>query len=239
MRTLKLSVVKGPDAPISVTFQGESLSIGRGSASDLVLNDTQTSRKHAEIIREGPDFVLVDLGGSNGTFLGQKRTKITRHTLKDGDSIRIGRNVLEASVSVPRDEERTEIRPELDPNVTATLLRPSAPSLVLTVVSGPDRGQVFKPTKDRVEIGRRPGADVRLSDAGISRLHATIRREGNQYSIYDENSTNGIETPDTGQKLSFAQLRDGMVLRLSDTEIEIGVTLARALAKAPKESGAS
>ena len=239
MRILKLSVVKGPDAPISIMFQGDSLSIGRGTAADLVLNDSQASREHAEIIREGPDFVLVDLGGSNGTLLGEERTKITRHTLRNGDTIRIGRNVLEASIEVSRDEERTEIRPEPDPNVTATLLRPSIPSLVVTVVSGPDRGQVFTPNKDRVEIGRRPGADVRLSDAGISRLHATIRREGNQYSIYDENSTNGIETPDTRQKLAFAQLRDGMVLRLSDTEIEIGVTISRGLAKSPKESGAS
>jgi pSer/pThr/pTyr-binding forkhead associated (FHA) protein len=235
MRTLKLSVVEGPDVPTSVTFQGESLSIGRVKTSDFPLTDSQVSRKHAEIVREGPDFVLVDLGGANGTFVGPERKKIARHTLVDGDRIRIGRNVLEVAITLPRDEDATELRVAPDPDVTATLLRPRGASVVLTVLSGPDRGKVFSADKNRIEIGRRPGCDVVLSDAGVSRLHATIRRDGGRYMIYDENSANGIERPGSPEKVSFAEVHDGMVLRFSETEVEIrlggaqGVVVASAI----------
>jgi pSer/pThr/pTyr-binding forkhead associated (FHA) protein len=204
-------------------FLGQSLSIGRAKTCDFVLADSQASRQHAEIIREGPDFVLVDLGGANGTFVGAGRTKITRHTIVDGDSIHIGRNVIEAGLAVPHDEDSTEVRAMPDPDVTATLVRPALAPLMLKVLTGPDQGKTFEPDKDRVEIGRRPGCDVRLSDAGISRLHATIRRDGGRYVIYDENSANGIERPGSGEKVAFAELQDGMVLRLSETEIEIHV----------------
>jgi S-DNA-T family DNA segregation ATPase FtsK/SpoIIIE len=102
--------------------------------------------------------------------------------------------------------------------------------LTIKVLSGPDQGKVFTPDKGRVEIGRLPTCDVRLSDAGISRLHATIRLDGGRYVIYDENSANGIEMPATRGKLAFAELCDGMVLRLSDTEIEVRVSSVRGAA---------
>jgi len=225
MRTLKLSVLKGPDATISITLQGDSLTIGRAKTSDLVLMDTQVSREHAKIIRQGPDFVLVDLGGANGTLLGDGKKKIDRHTLVNGDLIHIGRNVLEASLATPPEEDATEIRALPDPDGTVTVLRPQqvvAP-LTIKVLNGPDQGKIYTPDKDRVEIGRRPDCDVPLKDKGVSRLHATIRRDGGRYLIYDENSVNGIETPGSNQKLAFAELRDGMVLRLSETEIEVRV----------------
>jgi pSer/pThr/pTyr-binding forkhead associated (FHA) protein len=229
--TLKLSVVEGPDAPLSITFQGETMSIGRAKSSDLVLADSQVSRRHAEIVREGPDFVLVDLDSPNGMFLGEERAKIARHTLRDGDSIRIGHDLLQVTVAVPHDEDATELRRDADPESTATVLRPRRNGLVLKVVSGPDQGKVFTPDKNRVEIGRRPDCDVRLSDPGVSRLHATIRRDGGRYAIYDENSANGLETGNA-QRVFFAELHDGMVFRLSETEIEVSLAGAQSASAA-------
>ncbi|HLM01674.1 MAG TPA: FHA domain-containing protein [Pyrinomonadaceae bacterium] len=44
---------------------------------------------------------------------------------------------------------------------------------------------------DRISLGRGSDADLRFDDDGLSRLHATVHREGGKIWILDENSTNG------------------------------------------------
>ena len=51
------------------------------------------SRRHAEIRRDGADFVIVDLGSTNGTLVNDQQ--VAEATLEDGDRITIGRTVLE------------------------------------------------------------------------------------------------------------------------------------------------
>jgi len=63
--------------------------IGRDAGNDIALpNDDQASRVHAEIRQEGGLYVLYDLNSTNGTFVGDRR--VTRHTLINGDRVRIG-----------------------------------------------------------------------------------------------------------------------------------------------------
>ena len=47
------------------------------------------------------------------------------------------------------------------------------------------------PLEDFNLIGRSPDATIRIADSGISRQHATIRREGNYYWVTDLGSSNG------------------------------------------------
>jgi pSer/pThr/pTyr-binding forkhead associated (FHA) protein len=179
---------------------------------------------HASIALEGGQFVLTDLKSANGTFVGDDRAPVSRKVLRDGDSIRIGYNVL--SVSIVDDEAKTALARVVDPDATVTLLHPHLmvpPSLVLTVLSGPDRGKVFAPQKSHVQIGRLSTCDVWLSDPGVSRVHATIRREPFGFAIYDENSTNGLQVGVPPQRVFFARLEDGMVLRLSSTEMQVTI----------------
>lgn len=49
--------------------------------------------------------------------------------------------------------------------------------------------QVFD--QDQVTIGRDPGSDVHLDNAGVSRLHATLKRDSNGVLIADAGSANG------------------------------------------------
>ena len=67
--------------------------IGRLATSEIEIQDTGASRRHAEIRRQGSDFVLVDLGSMNGTLVNE--APVAEHTLQDGDRITIGRTVLE------------------------------------------------------------------------------------------------------------------------------------------------
>ena len=62
--------------------------IGRSRDCDIVVPDPNVSRVHAEIRHEGLEYVLVDLGSTNGVEVNGKRT--ARHNLRDGDRISPG-----------------------------------------------------------------------------------------------------------------------------------------------------
>lgn len=50
----------------------------------------------------------------------------------------------------------------------------------------------FELTRDRLTIGRAADNDLVLNDPGISSHHAVIVRDGNQFILEDNNSTNGV-----------------------------------------------
>ncbi len=63
--------------------------VGRDEASDLVINDFDVSRFHAEITtKDGQNHEIVDLGSANGTFINGSRIK--RHKLEIGDLVTVG-----------------------------------------------------------------------------------------------------------------------------------------------------
>ena len=74
-------------------LEGERAVIGRISGSEIEIEDPGASRRHAEIRRDGEDYLLVDLGSTNGTLLNDAR--VSESILEDGDRITIGRTTLE------------------------------------------------------------------------------------------------------------------------------------------------
>ncbi|MGH2675095.1 MAG: FhaA domain-containing protein, partial [Actinomycetota bacterium] len=75
------------------TLDRERSVIGRLSGSEIEIEDPGASRRHAEIRRQGEEYVVVDLGSTNGTLVND--SPISEATLEDGDRITIGRTVLE------------------------------------------------------------------------------------------------------------------------------------------------
>ena len=71
----------------------DSLSIGRLDSCDIVLSDAGVSRKHAEVRREGDEWVVIDLGSTNGTVVNGQ--PVRRHRLAAGDRIEVGETVIE------------------------------------------------------------------------------------------------------------------------------------------------
>jgi hypothetical protein len=67
--------------------------IGRLAESDIVLDDPGASRRHAEVRRQDGEFVIADLGSTNGTMVNE--STVGERTLEEGDRITIGRTVLE------------------------------------------------------------------------------------------------------------------------------------------------
>lgn len=66
--------------------------IGRGASAGLQLEGDAISRVHARVTREGSDYLLVDAGSTNGSFVNYK--KVSKLKLSDGDEIQIGHTLL-------------------------------------------------------------------------------------------------------------------------------------------------
>jgi predicted component of type VI protein secretion system len=92
-----------PEAPVAlcgVLVRGERVYrleapatvLGRSRQCDVVINDPNVSRRHAEVRREGDGYVLVDLGSTNGLTVNGQEVK--RAALADGDQVQLGTTAL-------------------------------------------------------------------------------------------------------------------------------------------------
>jgi ABC transport system ATP-binding/permease protein len=88
----------------TVRLAGARLTIGRDPANDLVLQDPNVSRFHAELLRHDGHVEMVDLGSRNGTRVGGE--PVERADLEDGDTVGIGpyRLVFDGEGLVARSE---------------------------------------------------------------------------------------------------------------------------------------
>jgi len=89
---LTLLVLQGPDKGRRFELPDAPTLIGRGS-DQLPLTDNTVSRRHAELHPRNGDWILKDLGSSNGTYINGIRVDNT-YAIKLGDQIRVGRSLL-------------------------------------------------------------------------------------------------------------------------------------------------
>jgi len=78
-----------------VPIDREQLTLGRGPEADLRLESPIVSRAHARVRRDNGGMTLLDLGSTNGTFLGSNR--IEEAALRDGDRFVVGPFILEVA----------------------------------------------------------------------------------------------------------------------------------------------
>jgi two-component system, cell cycle response regulator len=87
-----LIVLQGASVGAMFKLDGPESTIGRGSSSQVRLQDDGISRRHARIVRIGSDVYVEDLESANGTIVNGER--VARAALKDGDKIRIGSTTI-------------------------------------------------------------------------------------------------------------------------------------------------
>ena len=75
----------------------EPFVIGRLQGCDLVLGDTNVSRRHVSVTRVGDRFVATDLQSTNGTLLNGK--KITEVALSNNDELTVGSTKLTIEIA--------------------------------------------------------------------------------------------------------------------------------------------
>ncbi len=89
-----LVVTAGSLKGTSINLSEQQITLGRANDATLVLNDDYASSRHARIFLQDGQWIVEDLGSTNGTYLD--RQKVTRPTpVPAGMPIRIGKTVLE------------------------------------------------------------------------------------------------------------------------------------------------
>ena len=201
--TVQLVHIHGPLKGEIQEFSKDTITIGRHPSSDLKFPKDLTiiSRKHAEIIREGNQFRLIDRS-TNGTFVNGK--KITESLLRDGDVLEFADGGPKASFLTQMKEAPVE--PETPRPLFEEPKRPSptdaprpaeAPaeisvqpaSVPLVIQYGPTI-RTFKELP--ITIGKSLKSDFVLDHPGIFDTHAQVFFSRGQYWIKDLTGQNMI-----------------------------------------------
>lgn len=90
----KLSVIEGELAGTVVPLGSSPITVGRAADSTIVLKDDYSSSRHARFFLSDGQWIVEDLGSTNGTWID--RTRITGPTvLRVGAKVRVGRTTLQ------------------------------------------------------------------------------------------------------------------------------------------------
>ncbi len=110
-------------------------------------------------------------------------------------------------------EEYISTLAELDRKVVREIESGNGEKAMILIYRGTSKGGRFLITEEQTSIGRSPSSAIFLDDVTVSRLHATIEREGAGFLLRDSVSLNGTYL--NNKPVTQAHLRTG-------DEIQIG-----------------
>lgn len=185
------------ESPPELSFDAPRVVIGRGDGCEVRLPDPSVSHRHATIRQRGADYILVDEGSTNGTFVGSVRLGAqSPRVLRSGDVVRVGRVWLEVQIKPVAPQLATpNSTKELALALVANALSSQGEdaSVKLQVFEGADSGRelVLGLFEHRYVIGRGKSVDLAFDDEDASRRHCELIRRGDKVFVRDLNSKNG------------------------------------------------
>ncbi|MDQ4123364.1 MAG: FHA domain-containing protein [Acidobacteriota bacterium] len=188
-----------------IEIKKEIITLGRSPENDFAVDAASAvvSRRHAEIRRQNGQFVVIDNGSFNGTFINERRVVANEPTpLSNGDEIRLGlggpilrfiatqaaapqpasARIQATAEEVPRTLVGTQISLK-DLQQSASAAQPPHAQLLLRLDFS---------RKSELIIGRAETSDIRLDGLQISNRHARLLKTANGVVIEDAGSTNGV-----------------------------------------------
>lgn len=106
----RLKVYEGQEKIQEIELSSGIVHIGREPSNTLVLQDASVSRRHAQVEPHGHLYLIRDNGSTNGTFVNEMLVRV--QVLGVGDTVRIGKYILQIDEGKPRGRESTRIRVE-------------------------------------------------------------------------------------------------------------------------------
>jgi pSer/pThr/pTyr-binding forkhead associated (FHA) protein len=192
-------VVRSGEATSSpaICFDSPRIVIGRGEGCEVRLPDASVSHRHASIRQRGTEYIIVDEGSTNGTFVGSVRlSPQAPRVLRTGDLIRVGRVWLQVRIEQTAPTQNQQlVTAEIALALVERALAAQGEAAMLTVkvAEGPDAGQnlpIIEFERPYV-LGRGANVDLKLEDVDASRRHVEILRRGSQLYVRELGSKNG------------------------------------------------
>lgn len=185
------------------------LVLGRDASCDVVVAQSEVSRRHAEIAPGELGYVVRDTS-ANGVFVNGERVQGSRR-LSRSDVLRVGTEefrfhanaapaseaaptpvVAAAPVTPPTEHERAAMMSQPTPLAMPKAEDPRPELASLEILNeGPMKGTRFAIRSALTHIGRGAHNDLRLADDSVSETHAKLQRRDDGWYMVDMDSTNG------------------------------------------------
>ncbi len=104
----QLVIKAGPDEGKIIPLGMETIFVGREQGVGLTISDPEISRKHAQFSYQGGQYVVQDLGSTNGTFVNNQRLT-GPYVLHPGELIYFGEHVALQFEAVNIDPDATVV----------------------------------------------------------------------------------------------------------------------------------
>lgn len=203
--------------------------IGSAPDNDLVFDVPMVSSHHARLERadgEGPPFLVVDLGSTNGTFVAGVR--VQRARVAPGDTIGLGSfrfELTEAHVApLRRAQPQTDRRADTTPEHSVS--RASAMATLATTIEDLDEAMLAHRVRktsglEVVTIGYHERNTLVVRAPQVSSFHARLERDGaGVLRLVDLDSTNGTFV--RGQRIEApTRVEPGEVVGLGSFELTL------------------
>jgi pSer/pThr/pTyr-binding forkhead associated (FHA) protein len=207
-------------------IEGATATIGRAEENPIGLfGDAGVQPRHAVISRQGGNYSIRNLAVQEGTFVNGNRIETV--DLHDGDLIRISNYEMSfhsraganapvlGTARAPRPAPASLTIPSAGAGLPRSTPAPAiatADSEVYLAGANGDRFAVRPGLATR--IGRALDNDIVVSDASVSRHHATIEASNGSYRLRDLGSQNGTYVG--GERITEAPLGSGAAVRIGD-----------------------
>jgi predicted component of type VI protein secretion system len=234
-------VLRFEDRVLKECALSSAVTIGRLPDNTVSIDNPAVSARHARIDRSGDLFIVEDLESRNGTFVNDHR--VTRHVLRPGDVVQVGKHTLVYDQTVADDPAATVTAQPTMPDFGGTMLldteqqrkllaavanlqaqkAASAPKGVLRVISGRSDRSEYALGAQESTIGKSASALVRLRGWFKPQLAVAIARMGESYVA----TPVGGRTFVNGQRLVARRgLEHGDLLQLAGLTLEFRLEAA-------------
>lgn len=212
-----LTISHGPGAGRRFFIGAAAVTIGRDAQCDVPVDCTWVSRQHARITWSGREYIVEDLGSTNGTFINGKRV-VGPGVLKSGDLLQLGeRPQLVLRVRVSGSWREVPLLPGKEKHNPR-----------LRVLSGELKGQEYPLGDEATTVGRdKSNRIVMRREANVSRNHCRILVHLGFFWLEDLKSSNGtyltrFEAPPVRlAPFQPALLFEGSTIQIGAAEFEV------------------
>jgi pSer/pThr/pTyr-binding forkhead associated (FHA) protein len=215
-------------------FDRPSLIIGRGPRSDLRIDHSDVSKRHAYLQMIGGHLFFVDLDSRTG--IHAEGGKLASGWVVPGHPIRIGPFRVWFRSGGAEEDGNTVVGS--NPLSSKDVRVISRPSMTLLVEDG-DEASSIPIVRTLILIGRSPRCKIQLAWSEASRFHAALVRTPWGVWVVDLRSMEGVSV--NGSHLNHARLEDGDELRMGPfmARVDDPGTPARRTLPSASEAGLS
>jgi len=213
-RMWKLIITDDQGEHTTVNLVREEYRMGRGDENPIRLTERNISRRHAVIRRTSGGFSITDAGSMCGTFVNGVRVH-REQPLGHRDLVQLG----DYRIEVVDEALDTQEQGHVPLPGEATTVPPARLPHRLVVLIGPTQGAEYALESDRLLIGRDDDCDVKIDHGSVSRIHAEVRRLGeDHFEVIDKGSANGLRI--NGHERQRAVLDGRDVVELGDVVLK-------------------